>query len=698
MPGLSFVNPHLLWALPLAAAPVIIYFLMRFRAMAVPWGADYVLERALERLRKKFFLDQLLLMALRTLAAAAIVLAIARPVTSRLGGTAGTVQASGVHHIVVLDDSASTLARLAGGGAATIWDREREILGKLAATWGRGERWSLLRAAGEPRWVREYAEVTDPRETVAFVESLEPPAEEGASLGRALALALAAAGDRPAEIVLISDDQATSWEGAEEALPKGGPPRQVTWVRLAPRDRANLAVTGLTVSPEVCLAGHPCSVEVKVRSFSTAPAADVPVEVLLDGGFAARSSTPLQPGQEATLSFTITPPAAGSHRIAARLPADVLPADDEAFAGIDVRGRATVIVCRDPAKQGTFASAGGFLSLLAEVASRPRGEAGPLGPAAPVVVETCTDDCSAAALAKADVVVVDGGSRVDPPLVAALAQRVDAGGAVLLAPEPAIDRESWNAAFSGAGLLPARVVGAVEGSPGLEPVRRLPGSAAVFHSWLDLEPVAEKSIVVKSFADGGPFAVALARRGGTVVELAAGLNGRINSMIVCADVLPLFIDLVTGAMSRAAYPRTVQVGEPIALALPAADALAGLTFTVGDAEPEPLEPAAVVRLPGGARRSGLASFLLLSRDAGQESAERIWIGVQGPRADSDLAALGRDREAALASAVDLAAVGSWEELDRLLEQRRTGRDWQSWVLVALACGLLAETVLCRRFV
>jgi hypothetical protein len=294
--------------------------------------------------------------------------------------------------------------------------------------------------------------------------------------------------------------------------------------------------------------------------------------------------------------------------------------------------------------------------------------------------------------------VVDGGSRVDPPLVAALGQRVDAGGAVLLAPEPAIDREPWNAAFSAAGLLPARVVGAVEGSPGLEPVRRLPGSAAVFHSWLDLEPVAEKSIVVKSFADGGPFAVALARRGGTVVELAAGLNGRINSMIVCADVLPLFIDLVTGAMSRAAYPRTVQVGEPIALALPAADALAGLTFTVGDAEPEPLEPAAVVRLPGGARRSGLASFLLLSRDAGQGSAERIWIGVQGPRADSDLAALGPDRQATLAAAVDLAAVGSWEELDRLLEQRRTGRDWQSWVLVALACGLLAETALCRRFV
>jgi hypothetical protein len=699
MPGLSFVNSHLLWALPLAAAPVIIYFLMRFRAVVVPWGADYVLVRALERLRKKFFIDQLLLMALRTLAAAAIVLAIARPVTSRQqGGGAGTVQASGVHHIVVLDDSASTLARLAGGGATTIWEREREILSRLVATWGRGERWSILRAAGEPRFVREYAEVTDPRETVAFVESLEPPGEESASLGRALAMAIAAAGDRPAEIVLISDDQATSWAGAEDALPAGGKKREVTWVRLAPRDRNNLAVTGLEVRPEVCLAGHPCTVEVKVRNFSATPADDVAVEVLLDGSFAARSSTPIQPGQEATLTFAITPSAAGSHRIAARLPDDVLPADDESFAGIDVRERATVIVCRDPAKKGTFASAGGFLSLMAEVAARAKGDAGPLLAAAPVVVETCTEDCSAAKLAKGDVVVVDGGSRVDPPLVAALGQRVDAGAAVMLAPEPGIEREPWNAAFSAAGLLPARVVGAVEGSPGMEPARRLPRSAAVFHSWLDLEPVAGQSVVLKSFSDGGPFAVALARRGGTVVELAAGLNGRINNMVVCADVLPLFIDLVTEAMSRAAYPRTVQVGEPIALALPAADGVAGVTFTIGDAEPEPVEPAAVVRLAGGAKRSGLASFLVLARDAAQGVAERIWIGVQGPRADADLTPLAKDREAALASTVDLATVGSWEELDRLLEERRTGRDWQPWVLVALACALLGETALCRRFV
>ena len=181
MQGVSFVNPHLLWALPLAAAPVIIYFLMRFRAVAVPWGADYVLKRALDRLRKKLFLDQILLRALRTLAAAAIVLAIARPVTSRQAA-GGTVQGSGVHHIVVLDDSASTLARASGGGATTVWQKQKEILGKLVATWGRGERWSLLCAAGEPRWVKEYAEVTSPEESARVVDSLEPPGEDAAAV------------------------------------------------------------------------------------------------------------------------------------------------------------------------------------------------------------------------------------------------------------------------------------------------------------------------------------------------------------------------------------------------------------------------------------------------------------------------------------------------------------------------------------
>ena len=46
---MSFLNSGFLWALPLGAIPIIIYYLMRFRSLKIVWGANYVLERALEK-------------------------------------------------------------------------------------------------------------------------------------------------------------------------------------------------------------------------------------------------------------------------------------------------------------------------------------------------------------------------------------------------------------------------------------------------------------------------------------------------------------------------------------------------------------------------------------------------------------------------------------------------------------------------
>jgi len=51
-----------------------------------------------------------------------------------------------------------------------------------------------------------------------------------------------------------------------------------------------------------------------------------------------------------------------------------------------------VIVCRDPAKTGSFNSANGFLTLLAEAIGRKTADGRPLLAAAPLVAETCTYD------------------------------------------------------------------------------------------------------------------------------------------------------------------------------------------------------------------------------------------------------------------------------------------------------------------
>ena len=89
---------------------------------------------------------------------------------------------------------------------------------------------------------------------------------------------------------------------------------------------------------------------------------------------------------------------------------------------------------------------------------------------------------------------------------------------------------------------------------------------------------------------------------------------------------------------------------------------------------------------------------MLGRNAGQSAPQRIWIGVQGPRLDADLTPISLARTAEITAAVDLTTVGSWEELDRSLESKRLGRDWQPWAFAGLLLALLGETALTRRFV
>jgi hypothetical protein len=96
--------------------------------------------------------------------------------------------------------------------------------------------------------------------------------------------------------------------------------------------------------------------------------------------------------------------------------------------------------------------------------------------------------------------------------------------------------------------------------------------------------------------------------------------------------------VVAGVFQTGHGPQAVTLPAPASVRTLRLEYVAGVTFTLGDAEPEPVEPAPVVRLPGGGRQIGLGSFLVLPRDASQGTAERIWIGVQGPRPDADLAA------------------------------------------------------------
>ena len=700
---MTLLAPWMLWALPVALVPLIIYLLMRFRTLRVQWGADWVLLRALERLRKRLFLDQVLLILLRTLALVALVVAFARPAAEAddagVGGTA-------VHRVLVVDCSYSMAAE---DGEGSRFERVRAVLQRLVAGWSRNQRWSLYVIDRDPGWRVRDATMTSSEEVTRALDDLQP-VEARAAIGRALDEVLMAVGGGPAEVYLATDAQAASWDDARGVSVPRSDALRLFWIDPGTQDDRNLALTALDPGADRVLAGHPLRVVVRVRNFGREPRREIPVELLVDGRFAARDTLSLQPGQELETELDLRFDRPGSHQLTARVDGDVLAFDDRASAGIDVLSQVRIGVLRDTGRDELFDSSYPFIELAARVL----GSAGDTG-LAPLEVVLVDGEVDAAGLADVDVLVVDGGRRMDVGLAATLADWVGQGGALILAPGDQIDATAWNRDLGAYDLLPARL-GPLQvvplGAEGAAVPRRGSADPALrnfattedgdlgqlrFHTWFTLaDPVPDSSEVL-AFTDGSPFILTRRHGPGSVTLLATGLDGR-NANLVAREVFhPFLVRLVSTAVARARDPLHAAPGEPLRLRLPPVDDLHAATFELGGRTlPVDVGEQAdglVLEVAAGADRSGAGSFLLL-RESGSQ---RHHVGIQGARVDSDLSALEDGERAALVERLSLTVVGGWDELAEELRAGRHGAERYAWVLMAMLAFLLGELVVSRRF-
>lgn len=102
---MSFLQTWILFALPLAALPVIIHLINQYRHRTVQWGAMQFLLNAKRMNRGMARLKQILILAMRVLAVMGLIFALSRPLASgwfgvALGGSSDTT-------IILLDRSAS---------------------------------------------------------------------------------------------------------------------------------------------------------------------------------------------------------------------------------------------------------------------------------------------------------------------------------------------------------------------------------------------------------------------------------------------------------------------------------------------------------------------------------------------------------------------------------------------------------------
>lgn len=374
---MSFLQPWMLVALPLAAIPIIIHLINQRRYQTKQWAAMMFLLSANRMNRGYARVRQWLILTLRALAIAALVIAIGRPLASGSlgGGIVGSVAGSGTANTIVLLDRSPSMQQ--HDGAATLTKLQTGVaqLTETLQTMGVGRVVLIESNRAVPQELESPGSLLESQQTGPSDASADVPAMMLAALDYIKANELG-----QTEIWICSDLRDHDWRAKDgrwaslrDAFLQLG--RRVRFRLLAyPQPAtANRSVRVEEVRLDERGSESFVSLSLKIEGDTDATGAasvssnmvpeTIPVTIELEG---ARSTV--------DVSFDGAAGEVKGHRIAVpkattrgwgrvTIPADAGPADDDFFFTFDAAPqRRTVIVTAD-------AEVGRVLQLAAEIAA-----------------------------------------------------------------------------------------------------------------------------------------------------------------------------------------------------------------------------------------------------------------------------------------------------------------------------------------
>ncbi|MBL9079267.1 MAG: BatA domain-containing protein [Planctomycetes bacterium] len=562
MLAIAFLNPLLLVALPLCAIPIVIHLLNRRRFQRVPWAAMEYLLAAMKRNRKRLRMEQWLVLLLRTLAVLLLVFLVARP---HLAG--GALLGARTHHVVVLDDSASTTQR---SGSTQLFekqqDRVRTLVEDLAARRG-GDLLSLVRTS-RPLQPDLWGQRIGPDLPRRIATLLKETGVSHGSMDLGLVLQATrqrAAGQRDAsrtEYYVVGDRRARDWAGEDDkprpslvaALTAMGEAEHLT-VLGAGGPPANLAVVDLQLADRLAVAAVPVTLAVAVQNLGLDPADPTTVAVEVDGKSRVVQPVPaLMPGERVVVPIEHTFHQSGYHRVEAQIePGDTFPLDDRRTLVLDVRDKSRVLLVDGQPDEDEGETFYLFAAMeMAETGIEPQ-----------VVTDTALEGTDLAAF---DFVWLCNVQAPSPAAAQRLEQYVAAGGGLGIACGNQVDAGRWNELLwrDGKGPLPLPL-GEVAGDPDrpetavlvapehpictrvTEVLDLLIGNVLLVKRWTTIDEVAGHGAAVVARihdADGPPL---LATRtfgsGGEVVLLAVAAD-RFWSNLPSTDLFVVLVNQI----------------------------------------------------------------------------------------------------------------------------------------------------------
>jgi hypothetical protein len=601
----GFGAPTLLWGLGLASAPIIIHLLSRRRFREIEWAAMKWLLAALKQNARRIRIEQLILLAVRTLLVICVVMAMAKPFLE----ASGIARLAGrrTHHIVVLDGSFSMGYRVAGRDR---FQRAKEVAAAILEDAAQGDAASLVLMASPPRVVVGESSTNLPvlQSELNALKLTHGRADLAATLSKVDELLSQSSLPRK-EVYFVTDLQRASWTLAadtrgtavREVAAKIAREAHLVVIDLGQARSDNLAVTAFELTAPFVTARADQPLSATLHNFGRDDVMGLQVDLLVDGELRDRRSIDLPAGSSGAVSFVTSFADPGPHWVEVRADDDPLDIDNHRWLALWAK-EAIEVLCVDGEPSGQpFGGETDYLRVA--LAPEPRAGSSTPSPLRPESVHE--SEFLETELTRYDCVLLANLAQFSDSEARKLGDYLRRGGGVAWFLGDQVDAESYNRTLyrDGKGPLPARL-GQRVGDPAarvsavrFDPldyahpiVRPFRGAeqggllTTLTYAYVRAEPAPEtRAERVLAFDTGDPAILAMPAEPGRVALVTTSADTEWTNWPFWPSYVPVIQELVGYLVADRDRDRNLRVGQTIAVTPPET----------------PAEVAVSVELPGG---------------------------------------------------------------------------------------------------
>lgn len=323
---------------------------------------------ATKKQSRRMKVEQLLLLAIRTLAVLLVALALSRPTSETLGEY---FQSEGPKHRIIVIDATFSMGYAPSG--RTRFDRAKDLARQIIGGSRQGDAINLVRISDSA----PHLVVRRPAyQSAAVMEEIDQLTLNDERVDASVVLkemqeltSLAPELSRK-EIYFITDLQAATWAPNQSTevqnirleLQKLADRTKIFWLDVGEPVASNMAITNLRADDQFVLSNRATRIAANIKNFSAAPVSSQLVELVLDGRLADTKRVDVPAGQEIQTEFAPTF-TGGEHRVEVRLTPDALPVDDTRRLAIPVRDELQVLLINGKPSGEPMGNATDFLKL-----------------------------------------------------------------------------------------------------------------------------------------------------------------------------------------------------------------------------------------------------------------------------------------------------------------------------------------------